>query len=93
MKLDRIRVVIRQLLNVGNFENIEPEVELIGNLEEGDNPKECASELHKMLQSIWAKQALVELSWVAMRRSEDADKMAEYTKATKGIRAQIKTLM
>lgn len=93
MKVKEVRVTIREKLNVGNYETIEPEVTMIGTLEPNDDPVACASELHKMAQPAWAKQALIELAWVAQRRRSDTNKLHEYMEMTKDSRAQIKTLM
>lgn len=93
MKLDKVRVVIRQKLFVGNYEALEPEVELSASLDPGDDPARCLAELHKMLQPVWAKQALSELGWVAMRRKTSADKLQEYVQLTAGTRSQLKTMV
>lgn len=95
MKPSKVRVVIRQKLNVGGFENIEPEVEICADLEDGDDPSKCSAELHKMIQAAWAKQALTELGWVAQRRalSSDKNKIHEYRSMVTSTKSQLKGLL
>ena len=95
MRPTQVRVVIRQKLNVGGFENIEPEVEICADLDSGDDPAVCLASLHKMAQSAWAKQALTELGWVAQRRASDKDKtkVHEYRTLTTSTKDQLKGLI
>lgn len=93
MKLKELKVTIRETLNVGNYENITPEVMIVGDLDEGDDPVACSEKLHKIAQAAWARQALMELSWVAVRRKSDTSKLHEYMQLTKDTRAQLKSLI
>jgi len=95
MKPTQVRVVIRQKLSVGCYENIEPEVEICAELEPGDDPAKCLSQLHQSVQAAWAKQALTELAWVAQRRKLDKEekKFFEYTNVTNSTRSQLKGLL
>lgn len=93
MKLEKVSVVIKEKIYVGLYESIEPQVEISAVLEPGDDPKVCMDELHKILSPSWAKHALVELGWVAMRRKTDKEKLSQFDKLTAGARIQIKGLV
>jgi hypothetical protein len=77
-------------LNLGKYEAIKPSLTLTAELDSGDDPQASAAELHKMASPMWARQALKELSWGAQRRGEDKH---EFTEATKGARAQLKSML
>jgi len=91
MKATEISVSISHNLNVGAYESVRPMLTVTAELEKGDDPEDTAKELHQMASKMWAKQALVELSWVAKRRT--GDKKHEYNEVTAGTRAQLKSML
>ena len=92
MKITTISVTISEAINVGKYESIKPSVTLTATLDETDGAKESAQTLHKEASAIWAKQALTELTWVAARREDGAEKES-FAKTTEQTRHQIKALL
>lgn len=93
MKLNQIRITVRETLNVGNFENIEPEVTFYATLEPGEDKDQCTAQLFAMAEKPWAKQALKQLNRVLQRRSHDSTKKHEFLETTKGTRQQLKGML
>jgi len=92
MKPRKISVTITEAINCGNFEVLHPSVMLEADLEADDDIDECAKELHAMASKQWARNALVELSWVQKRR-EDPDKKHEFRQLTDATKVQLKDLV
>lgn len=90
MKVKEIAVTIRQTINCGNYESISPSLSLSATLDEDDDEGSCLSDLHKIASAEWARQALVELSWVRARRKDDTH---EFNSITKGTKDQLKSLL
>jgi len=57
VKTTEIRVSLAQTMNMGNYENIRPEVSLTAQLEEGDDPVVCARELGETCEKLLAAEA------------------------------------
>lgn len=91
MKVTQIAVTISQAIAVAKYETIKPSVTLTAELSKDDDPAECVKDLHEQASKMWAKNALVELAWVAGRRKDD--QKHEFNQTTGQSRQQIKGMM
>jgi hypothetical protein len=92
MKMTQVSVTISQTLNLGKKVGaITPRVTLSADLEPGDDPQACATELHSIIAPTWAKHALKELSWVAQRVTDEGKH--EFAETTRGSRTQLKSML
>ena len=88
MQINELRIRISEVINIGNYENINPQVELSATLELYDDPKVCFDELHKQAVKLWSSAVERELKWVRERRQADSIKLHQLKENTKGIEAQ-----
>jgi hypothetical protein len=93
MKVNQIRVTVREKIFVGNYETIEPEETFYATLDEGDDKTTCTAELFAMAEKPWAKEALQMLSRVLKRRSGDSTKKHEFIQTTQETRQQLKEML
>jgi hypothetical protein len=93
MKVNQIRVTVREKLFVGNYETIEPEVTYYATLDPGDDRDVCTAQLFSLAEKAWAKEALMMLNRVLQRRAGDSTKKHEFIETTKGTRQQLKGML
>lgn len=65
----RVAVRITQKLNVGDYESIEPSVEVVDDVPEGTTLSAVYMELRKEAELLWRKEAMAQLDLVAKRRA------------------------
>ena len=71
MKTTEIKVSLAQTINLGNYENIRPEVSLTAQLEEGDDPVACSQALRETCDKLLMEQIRQQLSlWPDSGRNE-----------------------
>jgi hypothetical protein len=71
VKITEIRVSLAQTMNMGNYENIRPEVSLTAQLEDGDDPVVRAQELRETCERLLVAEAQQMLSvWPDSGRNE-----------------------
>lgn len=90
MKIEQIEVSVRQTINVGKYETINPLVSMSATLNEDDDAQECIKELHRQAAIAWSEIALIELSWVRKRRPTETH---EFDEITSGTKTQLKSLL
>lgn len=74
MKITEIVATVGQKINVGDYENVDFPLTLKGVLDEGDDPDECAKELYKQAEKMWAKQVRTRLMRIRKLRADAEDK-------------------
>jgi hypothetical protein len=90
MKVSQISVTISQAINTGNYEAIKPSVTLTAELDDGETASDCIPKLHGLASKMWAKQALIELSWVRKRKGDNSH---EFNETVKGTKEQLKEML
>lgn len=53
---NKIRVAVSHLVNLGNFENITPRVELEGEVLDGETPVDAYERISKEAHALWARE-------------------------------------
>ena len=67
-RVTKVRVGFRQTINIGNFENITPLVELEADLEPGDELNEVFLQVHKDCEELFMKEVHGQIAIVAQVR-------------------------
>lgn len=73
MKLTSITVGVNIPISLGKDKSLRPFVSVGASLEEGDDPKKCSADLHKMAMEMYTDQAAKELKLIHAMRAAVPD--------------------
>jgi len=81
MQINEIQVTIDARIKIIEFESISPNITIKAKLDESDDPAKCTSELYRIAEREWAKQALRQVRWIRTRVTdkEKYDSLAQET--------------